>query len=636
MLFSQHGDGGVQAFNAYLNGDYVTAELISGADPALAASEDDRFIPPRNTSQWEHAAKRLDEGGILVLCAPSGNGRRTAAVKLLRAAGNDRLTLFDLEPEWSRPSTKPLPKDRNAGYVLDLSDIPEPPADRFGVDLATLGADLRKHDSFLVVLATPGDWHGQWAETTLSFAIPLESPDARRLAETELAALGHPERLDWLDGPKFTPIWSANPSAREARRLARLVSDAPNEDAVPTLVEKFGDWHTTVEDLLSKVPKRDGDPTLLSTRATVWSGALLHGGQRSSVIKAADDLLTQMNMPREGFHVLADATTSCRLEAADIRPDGDRVYHDKTKEGLPEALLRHLWEEFPTQTELLRKWATGVAANRTIPEDDARLVTRALLRLAVHRHDRAILDTLANGLTGPRRSLAVETFTTAADAPELGRYVRDRLRQWVDASNPQSDRVDLVIDICAGKWGIKQPALALTRLGKASGHKDFGSTKLIQAFEQLARHQQQKVQEAVGQWLGQTRLEHDERLRRQTLGAFMALVSSDLGTDVVLNDAQKPETRRQLVWAWQALLSTDNATEAVEAQLMHWHERFREDPHRREPVVDLLADIYTPPRFRAGLGRFMVAEPTSVHPFWQQVLELAAHRDLMFRKAAVQ
>ncbi|GLW50689.1 hypothetical protein Stsp02_63500 [Streptomyces sp. NBRC 14336] len=634
--FNQYGEGGIQAFNVHLNGDQVLPVPITGTDPALAASEDGRFIPPRNAPQWAHATKRLDECGIVVLCAPPGSGRRTAAVKLLRAAGDARLTLFDLEPEWSKPSTNPLPKGWHAGYILDLSDIPEPPADRFGEDLATLGAQLRERDSFLVVLATPADWYGHWAEPTLAFTIPLESPDARRLVESELKALQRMERLAWLNRAEFTAIWSANPSAREARRLARLVNSAPDEDAVSALVDEFGDWHTTVEDLLSKDPKKDSDPTLLSTRVTVWAGALLHGGQRSSVIKAADDLLTRLNVSRDAAHVLTDATTSRRLEAAQISRDGDRAYHDKTKQGLPEALLRHLWDEFPTQHELLRKWATDVAADRGIPEEDARLVTRALLRLAVHRHDRAILDGLANGLAGTRRTLAVETLTTAAGDAELGRYVRDRLRQWVDTTKPSTDRVDLVVEICAGRWGVEQPALALTRLGKAAGHKAFGTPALIHAFEELARQRPNEVRKAVDQWLSHTGLESEDRLRRQTLGAFLALVSSDVGTDLILDDAQKPEARQRFVWAWQALLATDDATNATEAHLARWRERFEEDADRREAVLDLLADIFTPPRLRSGLGRLMVAETSTLHPFWQQVLEQAAHRDLASREASAQ
>jgi hypothetical protein len=74
-----------------------------------------------------------------------------------------------------------------------------------------------------------------------------------------------------------------------------------------------------------------------------------------------------------------------------------------------------------------------------------------------HRHDRAILDGLASDLKGPRRAWPSELTKAAGDA-EFGRYVRDRLRQWMDAKNPSDDKVDLVIEICAGTWGIQLPS----------------------------------------------------------------------------------------------------------------------------------------------------------------------------------
>lgn len=426
---------------------------------------------------------------------------------------------------------------------------------------------------------------------------------------------------------EFADIWKANPSARAAWRLADRLIQTSGAEQIQEIVDEFGDWHTEVENLLSKDRARGNDSQLLSTRVTVWAGALLDGGQRSSVIRAADDLLTRLGLERKPANVLTDATTSSRLDAAEIACNGDRAFHDTTKEGLPAAILRHLWDEFPTQHELLRRWAIGIAADRTVPEEDARLVTTALLKLAVHRHDRAILDGLASDLKGPRRILAVETLTEAAGDAEFGRYVRDRLRQWMDAKTPSDNKVELVIEICGGTWGIHQPALALTRLGKAAGHKEFGSATVIHAFRQLTLRRPEAVRKAVDQWLSDAENRHDdETLRRQTLGAFLALVSSDEGTDLILDDTHDPEARLRIIHAWQKLLSTDDAVEAVVTQLSRWHERFQEDPDRREAVVDALADIFTPPSLRSSLDRLMVTEQSAIHPFWREVLVQAANR----------
>ncbi|MFF7927353.1 hypothetical protein ACFZDP_40595 [Streptomyces mirabilis] len=443
----------------------------------------------------------------------------------------------------------------------------------------------------------------------------------------ELTAHHRSERVAWLDGTDFADIWKANPPARAAWHLASNLIQATGTEQIQAIIAKFGDWHTDVETLLRKDRARESDAQLLSIRVTVWAGALLHGGQRSSVIRAADDLLTRLGLARTPANVLTDATTSSRLTAAKITSDGSRALHDKEKDGLPAAILRHLWDEFPTQHELLRSWAISIAADPIIPEEDARLVTNALLRLAVHRHDRTILDGLASDLVGARRWLAAETLTEAAGDAELGRYVRDRLRTWMDAKNPPDNKVELVIEICGGTWGIQQPALALTRLGKAAGRTGYGSVTLTNAFRQLTVHRPAEVHKAVGQWLSDMERRHeDANLHRQTLGAFLALVSSDEGTDLILDGTHSPETRLRIVHAWQKLLLTNDAVEAAVSQLKRWHKRFEDDPERRETVLDVLANIFTPPSLRPGLDRLMVTEQSAIHPFWREVLVRAANR----------
>ncbi|MFC8094694.1 hypothetical protein [Streptomyces sp. NPDC057301] len=398
--FSHYGEQGIQAYNLHLNGEQVIPVPITETDPAYKASQEARFVPPRTAEPWVAASKHLDEYGIVVLCAPPGTGRRTAAVRLLRTVTNSPLALFELDPEWSKPSVQPLPKDSAAGYVLDLSDLPEEPDEHLGSDLVRHGEDLRKKGSFLVILATPADWFGHWAEPTLPFTVRLESPDAKALVTAELTAHHRGERVTWLNETAFTGTWEANPSARAAWRLASKLIQAADAGQIQAIITEFGDWHTDVERLLRKDRTSQSDTQLLSIRVTVWAGALLHGGQRSSVIRAADDLLTRLGLARTPANVLTDATTTSRLTAAEITSNGNLALHDAKKDGLPSAILRHLWDEFPTQHELLRSWAIGIAADRIIPEEDARLVTEALLRLAVDRHERTILDGLADDLVG--------------------------------------------------------------------------------------------------------------------------------------------------------------------------------------------------------------------------------------------
>ncbi|MFK0049895.1 hypothetical protein ACIQU4_38465 [Streptomyces sp. NPDC090741] len=619
--YHQYGNNNVQAHNyaVHLNRDYVQDLPIDGSDPAYRASEDERFAEPREPNRLPDAAKILETHGVVVLCAPTGSGRRTAAVRLLRRATALRaLALFDLEPEWAKPVTQCLPVKSATGYVLDLSDLPDEPPARFGQDLLRHGAKLSEQGSFLVVLATPGDWQGAWADATGDVTVRLESPSARHLVEAELEANGHADRVDWLADEKLSPIWAADPSAREACRLAGLLGMVAGREQLKETVDRFGDWHTTVERLLNKRGSVDGSPSLLSTRVTVWAGALLDGGRRSSIIRASDDLLASLGQARGPADVLTDATSSSRLRAAELVPVGDRAHHDRSCQGLPAAILRHLWDEFPTQHDLLTTWAVGVAANRSVQEGDARLASEALLRLAVRRHDRKVLDALATGLTGPRRILAVEALTKAATDAELGRYVRDRLLHWAESSN--AEKRDLVVDVCGGPWGLEQPALALTRLGKAAGGKEFGAEKLVDAFQQLLRQAPGLVDKTVVQWLRKYGTETDEKAHRQALGAFLALVSSDPGSDLVLASARNAYSREAFVNAWQALLDINDAVDAVLRQLTRWQKRFEHDADRRDAAIALLAEVFAPPRLRGPFDQLLVAEGSVVQPFWRDIL----------------
>lgn len=622
-------------YAVHLNGDYVHPLPIDGRDPAYRASEDGRFVEPREPNRLPDAAKILEAHGVVVLCAPAGSGRRTAAVQLLRhTAGPQEPELFDLEPEWTKPGTQCLPVRSATGYLLDLSDLPDEPPARFGQDLVRHGAALRKQGSFLVVLATPGDWQGAWADATGDVTVRLESPGARRLVEAELDAHGHGhgDRLAWLTDEKLSPIREADPSAREACRLAVLLSAVNGREQIEEAVDRFGDWHTTVEKLLNKRGAVDGSPSLLSTRVTVWAGALLDGGRRVSIVRASDDLLASLGQARGPADVLTDATSSRRLQAAEIEPVGDRAHHNHRCQGLPAAILRHLWDEFPTQHDLLTTWAVGVAANRSVPEDDARLASEALLHLAVRRHDRKVLDALSTGLTGPRRILVVEALTKAATDAELGRYVRDRLLNWAESNN--AEKVDLVVDVCGGPWGFEQPALALTRLGKAAGGKEFGAENLVDAFRELVRHAPGLVDKTVVQWLKKHGAEADGKAHRQALGAFLALVSSDTGTDLVLASARDASSREHFVHAWQTLLSTNDAVDAVLDQLTRWQKRFEHDADQRDAVIALLAEVFAPPRLRLRLDRLLVADGAVVRPFWRDILGHAMQHYSLVRKAS--
>ncbi|MEU5386456.1 hypothetical protein [Kitasatospora cineracea] len=616
ITMTQNGDRNIQAYKLYLHSDFVSRVEVQPTDPELRAAGEDRFVPSRNAKQWQAAQDACRKFGLVVLNASSGTGRRTQALRLLRGLGVRRIE--DLVPEWSKVSVQPLPEDKDCGFVLDLSSLPEAPEHRFADDLAAHGRTLRSLGSYLVVLTTPDDWDGELADRTAVFTAWPESPDAKAFVKAELRAAGAEGRVAWLDNPALEEVWSGNPPARESQRLADLVREAADEKELVEKIGEFTNWPSAVDGLLKK-GMAEGTAAVLAVRSIVWAGALLDGGQQSSVIHAGDLLLEVFGGKRTPLQVLSQATGSERLKTAEISVDGDRVRHDTSKSGLAMAILRSLWAEFPTELDRIREWTVKVVGERKIPEADARIAARTLCDLAVERRDRSILDALA-GLSSNRRSLIVEIFTEAADNPELGRYVQGLLLQWASNSGTADHKIDMVIEICGGAWGRQRPLLALTRLGKVAGRKELGSAQVRQAFQQLATERPEEVRKALRQWLGDPKAWNDEKLRKQVLASFLAVIGSDQGTDLVLADVHDPETRELVVKAWRGLLELEGGESCGLFQLRRWQERFDLDEAERETVQALFAEVLKPSGLREIFDKVLTDENRNVHPFWRETL----------------
>lgn len=614
-----------QNVNNYWKSDFVRPIPVPSAD--LEGCADQRFVEPRKASQLADAARCLAFRGVVVLKAPPGNGRRTAALRLLTHLPSDRRprALFDLEPEWSKPRVEWLPKTEGQGYVLDLSEFPEgEPDDRFGRDLANYGAEGTQKGCCLVVLASPQYWKGSWSEPTSDFTVSLSSPDAKPLVESELRARSASDRVELLVQPVFDQIWQSNPSAQEARRLARIIAEGDPQN-LQKLVDEFKGWHAHIEELLNKGPKGEGDPSLLSTRATVWAGALLHGGQSRSVLEAADKLLKKLEISRQAAEVLADATSSRRLQAANLTVRDGQAFHQEDMHDLAHAVLQNLWDEFPTQRGLLCTWAVSVAADSSIPDEDAALITKMLLRLSTARRDGDILDSIGAGLSGRRRPLAVKALTDAALDPQIGAHVRHRLYLWAKQDNQEI--LKLVADVCGGRLGENLPDIALTRLRWVAGSSPLGSRSVTDAFSHLVTTRADDVRKATDAWFDDDRLERDDKLERQALVVFLALASSDAGINFLLEGVDDVNRRRRFVKGWQRLLAQEVGRKAVDLQLTKLGERAAQGSPQRELLVDLFADVYEPEIYRSGLNRFFSDDPGFFKSFWGQVLEEAIFRN---------
>ncbi|MFB6788704.1 hypothetical protein ACFCWT_18775 [Streptomyces olivaceus] len=610
------------------NDEYVRELLVPDAD--FAASTEARYVPPRDIDRLKEAEHYLARYGVVVLSAPPGSGRRTTALHLLATAALEPsvppLHLRDLEPEWSEVRIGQLPKVSGHGYLLDLTDLPaEEPSERLRSLLSDYGRDGVRKGWRLVILASPQSWRGRWREAAAEFTVSLPAPDARILAKRELTVRDAADRAVWLDDEVFTEIWTANPPAQEACRLAGIILRvqhtyglSPDRRLLERAKDEFQGWHVHIDHLLNQASRGQGQPSLLANRATVWAGALLHGGEPRSVLKAADALMDTLAIPRQPADILGDATSSQRLHAANLKAKGGRVFHDEDKHGLAPAILDNLWEEFPTQRTLFNTWAVSTAANSDIPEEDARLITRRLLHLATTRHDGAVLEAMATGLDSTRRQLATEALTEAALDPDIGAYVRQRLYAWSrKASSPQTLR--LVIAVCGGELGRKEPGIALTRLRWATARSPLGAPSAVRAFKALITEHPSAVEDATKAWFAKSTLD-------DVLPVFFAIASSDEGAVLLLKQVRTDVDRDRFVRAWQQLLLREDTRDVVDRQLTRWGELADQKALPREELVDLLADVYEPEVQRGGLNRFYDDSPGFLESFWGHVLGEAIQR----------
>jgi len=602
-------------------GEFVLPVPVPSVD--LEASSPERYIMPRVEGQFEAARQRLLKYGVVVLSALPGTGRRTTALRLLTtpetAISPD--DTFDLEPEWAEPKASLLPPDGGQGYVLDLSETASPSSQsHFGSELASYGKKGLPEERFLVVLANPEHWAGEWVEATLDFTIEISSPHAKDLVAGELEATGKPGRVDWLSRPELAHVWKTDPPAREARRLARILAKAP-ESGLAVAVDEFTGWHSHIDRMLNKHSNGGaGEPGLLSTRATIWAGALLDGGQARSILKASDTLLGVLEIDRSPAEVLADATASRRLSAAGLIVDGQRAYHAQDKHDLASAILVNLWEQFPTQSELMRNWAAAVAADPEIADDDAHRVTSALLDLATRRQDGEILDSIAARLTNRRRYLAVEALTEAALNAEMGPYVRQQLYDWAKSSKfPETTR--LVVEICGGTFGERLPERALTRLRWATGRSEPGSPHVIAAFENLMATAPDTVRKAIEAWL------KPEKIDGSALSVFLALTCAEAGPPLLVANAATESGHRDFVRAWQGLFDDAATAPTAESQATRWSKLAEDGTLPTEELISLFADVYRLDLANNKLNRFLKDDDNLGDTFWGKVLMEAVYRN---------
>ncbi|TDC29742.1 hypothetical protein E1261_15115 [Kribbella albertanoniae] len=489
--------------------------------------------------------------------------------------------IYELEAQWTTPNAELLP-EQGRRFILDLSSGPaQQRSAAFCRRLVEYGTRMRTSGRRLVVLLPARERLLPADEALKPYMVDVTPPDAKQVVARYLGR-NRPECLSSLESSEYQPTWDARPTGAEAIRLATTISDA--KDPTPAKVlEEYTGWKDHIADLLA-LKGKTWQGSRLEARAMIWSAALLDGGRLDSVLRAADALLDRFGIERGPADVLGGPTSTERREAASLELSLTGVFHDRAKHGLPTAILQNLMDEFSTEKTTIVEWATSVAADRTIANEDAQRAARTLLSLGLSRNDSTIIRTLSTGLTETRIDLAVEVLTEAALDTQTGAFTRSMLYNW--ASSPAQR--NLVAAVCGGRLGVERPDIALTRLWRTSDLSSVDNQALIDAFSTLIDRRASVVLEALRAWL-KTKVQD-----AKTLGAVLAIASSDNGSAFLLGNLRDPDIGPGLRHVWQDLLKQREISEAVRRVVTHWCDLVSRGELPDEEVLDFLSDVYAP------------------------------------------
>jgi hypothetical protein len=532
--------------NIFITEDFVEITSVPVSD--FAACVHRRFVQP--TGEWPFASAKLREHRVVVLRGVPGCGRRTAALKLLLDVTS---SVYELSRDWRRPRRKILPLVRQGhGYLLDMTEPPErSPEDAFGKNLLDWA---QEQGVYLAVITTNSAWSGEWTTGSLGTVVTLEPPGARELVRNELLAMNanYPEAL--LDAPAFARIWRSQPMARDACRLAQLIAASPDRDP-EDIASEYGNWRSWIDEELHED---------LGVRALMWSAAFCDGGKRNTVLRMAEAFRAALGHGRSNEEILADRPSSKRLADAHIEIVADAVHLSRAKQGLAQAICRHLWQEYEDQREVLIRWLKKQVTQH--PRDDTRRILSAVLDLGIYYRDDSLLAVIRVPLSDDeRRAIVIEVLSRAVIHPGMGAYVRERLYAWLRSSQ-DSKVIDAIAEICGGQFGALEPDLALTRLRLAAQKMRADNGTLAEAIGKLAARHPQKVLPAISRWFS------SPASLGAGINAFLALSSTLEGAmllckqaDLVINEASLANTLAS--YFQQALAGSHSSRKAISVAL---------------------------------------------------------------------
>ncbi|WP_267715477.1 hypothetical protein [Streptomyces sp. CoH17] len=569
--------------------------------------------------EWFGSALSELDKGLLFLAGRPGSGRRTAALNLLRACCGDGAPLRALDSVTELDRWRPT--DASArGYLVD-GLFPSRP---FGPGVLGHVRSLLKNTSARMVILLPDDTallrrleqdlhvtpitcQPPPAASVFGSRFEAVVPDQRERKRL-LGALDTHHELGELLAPELVPaevvelvtaIVSADGDATALGDLGARLSHRVEQE-VPELISELRDDQDALCLLLAICVYEGLDHRIVREEA----GRLmaLSEGRLTAALPATDSSGAEnVERPnpdfvfRRSLTELLHAVRATR-QAREIRT-GDHYAHTVepvvfVRHRQAEAVLRHVWREYGTLSDLLVRWLSEVHRDSELTEPVGRAMGRAASWGGGRRALRHV-QTLAESERTTSRLIAAHALGIAAEDPVLVAEVRYRLQRWSLAVSPQLRTT--VAYACGAEFGLARPDAALRLLStllrgvRTHDREDDGEARVrlavrVAVLRLFQAGNEKNVFDRLMQWLGEEQADTE-----QIFSLFGQLVQEPQWFQHHL--AEGTRQGRLIAEVIGRALNTDSSFDLTCAALLRWADWGRGDESLFRAVENLFTNL---------------------------------------------
>ncbi|GAA3145041.1 hypothetical protein GCM10017687_72460 [Streptomyces echinatus] len=610
--------------------------------PAVPRGDREAALEPRwaHTPTPQQAANLIAAHGLAVIAGERGTGRRISAVRALHthlATPSRAALLFDLAVDWDEdevPEREVLPEPAAGhGYLIDATSrvVSEPTARA----LTAWAEELHDQGGCLVIIANQGAWKGD-----NRIEVVAVRPDAGQVARNHLAYLGCQAQAQWLQlDPQRTmsrgllrqPVpsdptvgvladlitRSVSPSDAVAiaerlrniapERVVRAVELRDNKDEqgldeIRRIREEVLLWTSFLEKKLTDTGTRGED------RVMLLAAAYLEGAPLELCIKAATAFGSRDEPIARRYREGRSPRRRLRDVGVDVTPSDTAAFDSRP--GLASSAIHMDWHHWADERAETVKWLTRITASDGVARAWAEQVGSRLLDLSKTAVDPpffTVLDawTSASPDTG-RIDVIARLMTQAAETGELARDAHKQLLDW--ARKPQLSHRKVVAQVCAGRYGMRWPHMALVRLRHILAMEDDATHIAATALESYAGKSSdglKRIVATIETWL--------EKYPNHAAGprAFLALTDPSYNVlDRLMASAQvSPVIRDFLISGWMQTLEQADVRDRAYQVLLGWAKAAHEGRLESGTTFGILTDVRNAHTPVDAMSRFLYGSP---------------------------